>query len=249
MDWKDNARVAGAALKRGEDADFEVAQLTYENTTPEGGAPMAEWCAEVSRSYGRPFGRDSGYVYKKAWGLYLAAEVVGGRQLARERTFKGEGGYYWEARDSSPSEEREAIQIREARAALNNPQTRRKVLKDLDDETLHDVDEDTYKEEKKRRPVEHQLIEAVAYPSPWSSVKFEREVYEHAFKSFWILDQLKDMSLPSEERQRLIFSLESSMKLEAKAISLLKEEDVAIAPDDLDAKAAIEAFESLLARP
>jgi hypothetical protein len=122
MSYKQEVEAAAAALKRGEEADFELAERTYNNTTPDGSVSLTQWCADVQAKSGRSFGTTPGKYYRRAWGLYLAAEQAIGRTAARKRTFKGEGGYYWEARDSSPSQERDEIRVREAVRVLRDPE-------------------------------------------------------------------------------------------------------------------------------
>ncbi len=68
---------AAAALKRGEDANWELARLTYENTLMQGNAMsqpgkvnMEQWCADVRRASGRRFSAKSGRVYKAIWSEY-----------------------------------------------------------------------------------------------------------------------------------------------------------------------------------
>lgn len=77
MTYRDNVEHAAAALERGEDANWELARLTFENTYEAGRVStqtdrvsMADWCADVRVTSGRKFSDDSGVLYKRIWRRY-----------------------------------------------------------------------------------------------------------------------------------------------------------------------------------
>lgn len=66
---------ASAALVRGEDANWELARLTFENTLDRhernpAKATMAQWCADVRAASGRRFSQGNGERYKAIWRRY-----------------------------------------------------------------------------------------------------------------------------------------------------------------------------------
>jgi len=74
MTYQTNVQAAAAALKRGEDANWELARLTYENTldagdvrTQPGKVSMERWCEDVRAVSGRAFSYRTGKRYKAIW--------------------------------------------------------------------------------------------------------------------------------------------------------------------------------------
>lgn len=75
MSYTENVDLAAVALQRGEDANWELARLTFENTRSQGGGlspqpgkvTMAEWCEDIRRTSGRGFSDWSGRIYKAVW--------------------------------------------------------------------------------------------------------------------------------------------------------------------------------------
>ena len=74
MAYRDNVDLAATALARGEDANWELARLTFENTWNQGEprstdrVPMAQWCADViDQAPGRRFSEVTGLRYKRLW--------------------------------------------------------------------------------------------------------------------------------------------------------------------------------------
>jgi hypothetical protein len=66
-----NVRAAAAALIRGEDANWELARLTYENTGSEvGQLTQAEWARRVQAESGRKFGATTASYYRRVWEVY-----------------------------------------------------------------------------------------------------------------------------------------------------------------------------------
>jgi len=80
MSYQDNVKAAAAALKRGEDANWELARLTFESTWDRTGTwdeqdaagkvSMDQWCSDVRDAAGRKFGRTWGFTYKAVWAKY-----------------------------------------------------------------------------------------------------------------------------------------------------------------------------------
>lgn len=76
MTYTQAVEQAAAALVRGEDANWELARLTWENTIgagdvrtalQSGRVRMETWCADVQASAGRRFGTVTGWRYKQVW--------------------------------------------------------------------------------------------------------------------------------------------------------------------------------------
>jgi hypothetical protein len=74
MSYQDNVRAASAALSRGEDANWELARLTFEVCGDAGpGRPTQErvglrqWASDVSAASGRRFGYDAARHYRDIW--------------------------------------------------------------------------------------------------------------------------------------------------------------------------------------
>lgn len=76
MTYQEDVDVAGDALERGEDANWKLAQLTYERTidagfvAPQreaGKVSMAQWCADVRARKGRRFSEWTGRAYRAIW--------------------------------------------------------------------------------------------------------------------------------------------------------------------------------------
>lgn len=77
MGYQDAVAQAADALKRGEDANWELARLTFENTITgrgyrdqPGKVTMEQWCADVRDRSGRKFSPGSGERYKRIWQRY-----------------------------------------------------------------------------------------------------------------------------------------------------------------------------------
>src|SRR5262245_15713622 len=74
MSYQDNVRAAAAALKRGEDANWELAELTWKNTSFRGQAPgtvgVRQWSEDVQAASGRSFGEMTASYYRDIWELY-----------------------------------------------------------------------------------------------------------------------------------------------------------------------------------
>jgi hypothetical protein len=73
MSYQDNVRAAAAALTRGEDANWELARLTFESTRSRGEfdkPTMETWCSDVRAASGRRFGVSTGEKYKIVWRRY-----------------------------------------------------------------------------------------------------------------------------------------------------------------------------------
>ena len=82
MSYRDNVDLAATALVRGEDANWELARLTFENTRDRatageqiGRVLMDEWCADVRAASGRRFGVTTGYQYKAVWRRFGYVEI------------------------------------------------------------------------------------------------------------------------------------------------------------------------------
>src|SRR5215204_2741044 len=74
MSYEEAVASAAAALTRGEDANWELARLTHENTIKGGGrqtsdglVSMARWCGDVRQVSGRKFSLRTGGLYKAVW--------------------------------------------------------------------------------------------------------------------------------------------------------------------------------------
>lgn len=74
--YSEAVQAAAGALKRGEDANWDLARLTAENTkddrweTSPDRVPMETWCADVREASGRRFGVETGKRYKRIWLSY-----------------------------------------------------------------------------------------------------------------------------------------------------------------------------------
>lgn len=72
MTYQDAVVAAATALQRGEDANWELARLTFENTRARVGdhslgVPMQQWCNDVRAASGRKFSLTTGQLYKAMW--------------------------------------------------------------------------------------------------------------------------------------------------------------------------------------
>jgi hypothetical protein len=122
--YEDQVRAASAALVRGENANWELACLTYENTFEKGDVSgqqkvsMERWCADIRAMSNRRFSKSTGMTYKAIWKIYghqqagdrkswteAYAEVQGGTMADRmvEADFKRA------IEHASPEQKREAI--------------------------------------------------------------------------------------------------------------------------------------------
>jgi hypothetical protein len=77
MTYRENVDLAAVALANGEDANWELARLTFENTYDLGHiasqhdrVSMERWCADIRSVSARRFGTDSGRLYKAIWRKY-----------------------------------------------------------------------------------------------------------------------------------------------------------------------------------
>jgi hypothetical protein len=77
MAYEEAVAQAASALKRGEDANWELARLTYENTISISGAnseigkvPMRRWAEDVQQKSGRRFSYTTANRYKAIWARY-----------------------------------------------------------------------------------------------------------------------------------------------------------------------------------
>ncbi len=65
------------ALVRGEDANWELARLTWESTVSPNERPssertyMADWCRMIRERSGRRFSEPTGFHYKRVWSIHL----------------------------------------------------------------------------------------------------------------------------------------------------------------------------------
>ena len=68
MTYQSAVKEAAQALATGEDAHWELARLTYENTKAGGGtATQNEWAADVRKQSGRRFSRATAAQYSRMW--------------------------------------------------------------------------------------------------------------------------------------------------------------------------------------
>lgn len=74
MTYQEAVTQAASALTRGEDANWELARLTYENTFTSGDVKaqptrvsMERWCADIRAASGRQFSYTTGNRYKAIW--------------------------------------------------------------------------------------------------------------------------------------------------------------------------------------
>lgn len=123
MTYRDNVARAGAALQRGEDANWELARLTFENTysvgeSRDGRVPMEEWCTDVRAVSSRAFSVRTGTTYKAIWRAHTplpiaelpswsqALETIMGSTLDERRADMIVGS----ARNAEPETKREIFQ-------------------------------------------------------------------------------------------------------------------------------------------
>ena len=74
MDYQAAVAEAAAALRRGDEADWELARLTWEHTRSNVGqreqpdkVSMSQWCDDVRKQSGRRYSDSTGYLYRHAW--------------------------------------------------------------------------------------------------------------------------------------------------------------------------------------
>jgi hypothetical protein len=77
MTYQEAVTQAADALTRGEDANWELARLTWENTKAAGDpgsqpdrATMEQWCSDIRAEAGRRFGESTGRKYRMLWDRY-----------------------------------------------------------------------------------------------------------------------------------------------------------------------------------
>lgn len=73
MEYTKAVNAAAKALKTGEDANWELARLTWENTnsqTDRTKVKMEDWCRDVVKQSGRKFSRPMGDRYRKMWAVH-----------------------------------------------------------------------------------------------------------------------------------------------------------------------------------
>jgi hypothetical protein len=82
MDYQEAVTAAAGALQRGEAADWELAQLTFEHTlsrgeyqTTETKRPMAVWCEDIKRTARRRFSVTTGRAFRAAWVHFISLET------------------------------------------------------------------------------------------------------------------------------------------------------------------------------
>jgi hypothetical protein len=111
MEYRDRVKAAAAALATGEDAQWQLAQLTYESTIGHGERPsadkvtMAQWCADVTAdSPLLRFGTSPGGHYRRAWERF--GETVDRPSFSDA---------YWEVRNGGNKQaEFESLHVRNA---------------------------------------------------------------------------------------------------------------------------------------
>lgn len=81
--YDDAVGLAAAALRQGEEANWQLARLTYENTlshgeiaSQTGKATMAQWSADVRAASGRRFSAATGILYKQLWAEFGQEELL-----------------------------------------------------------------------------------------------------------------------------------------------------------------------------
>lgn len=78
MTYRESVEQAALALKRGEDANWDLARLTFENTLERGVAAraicvsMEQWCADVRAASGRRFSARTGARYRQIWQISIS---------------------------------------------------------------------------------------------------------------------------------------------------------------------------------
>jgi hypothetical protein len=155
MTYQQAVEQAAAALTRGEDANWELARLTWENTQTRhkesDRATMAQWCEAIREASGRKFSEPTGKVYRAIWQEY-GQEPIYTRPLWVDAYYavnKSTGKTYEEARETierkaieriteiaTPEQKREvAAQLLSdpevADAVIEQPETRRAVYESL----------------------------------------------------------------------------------------------------------------------
>ena len=83
MSYHEAVTRAATALVKGEDANWELARLTYENTYQDGRissqpgrVSMEEWCQEIRDRSGRKFSARTGKRYRRIWRKYGRPSVA-----------------------------------------------------------------------------------------------------------------------------------------------------------------------------
>lgn len=141
MTYKQQVEAAAAALKRGDDANWELARLTHENTkTGRGDAKsdnkvsMSTWCADIAALSGRRFSTPTGEMYKRIWTRF-------GPCVGKDRPAWSDA--YWQVRGGTAKEQFEKGGQRAIRNA--SPEVKRETFKALaEDEAIVDaVDRET----------------------------------------------------------------------------------------------------------
>lgn len=141
--YADQVAAAAAALTRGEDANWELARLTFENTRAHGHGEqpgrvtMEQWCADVSTSSHRRFGKATGHTYKRIWerfgdvALHLRPSWTEALYEVRpgsspEQRHEREGARY--VRDATPERK---VEI--ARELLSQPEVAEQIADEITD--------------------------------------------------------------------------------------------------------------------
>jgi hypothetical protein len=108
-----NVKLAADALVRGDDANWELAQLTHENTytgrrrvaEDDSRLSMDEWCRRIREQSGRKFVRSTGLMYKAVWERF--GDHDSDHQMAWSEA-------YWEVRGDKPGSSFAATNAKQA---------------------------------------------------------------------------------------------------------------------------------------
>lgn len=130
MRYQDQVAAAAAALKRGEDANWELARLTYENTLSHNEhnsdkVTMRRWCADVRAASVRRFSETTGERYKRAWRDVIRQGLTADLPSWSEA---------YDAITPDGFEERMAPSKAKAVLAHGTPETKRQVARELLDD-------------------------------------------------------------------------------------------------------------------
>ena len=171
MSYEENVRAAAAALKRGEDANWELARLTFEVCGPPGSGrhgnvgftPLRVWSCDVREASGRKFSQPTAGYYRDVWerfGDYQGdhqmswteayAEIRGG--TVGERMV--EADFKRALTNASPEQKREVFST-----LASQPEVIREALRD--DQTRWEIQSASRKIEVEKYPIKPEVVREV----------------------------------------------------------------------------------------
>ena len=227
MTYEDAVTLAAGALKRGEEANWELARLTYENTKNGNGKgqperkSLAEWSADIEAASGRKFSRTTASYYRQVWALAFTS-------VNANLSFQDA---YWEVRGTTKEEmfdERYAAHVTDRAAPEVQVKTFEKLLETpavraaLEQRPELSIKVDNVVETAHRAT--HPPQPRLAPDRYWS---LEGQLFQVFTKLYWAYGKVQDGTVEIERREALIRQAEQAADWASALASLLKGESPA----------------------